>query len=281
MPEVDNSKYLVNMDWSEVPHLSKEEKDKIWAATQPHLREARSRGIPSLGAGAIYPIPESDIMIDPFEIPRHFPRVYAMDVGWNRTAALWGAIDLGGEFTNRHRNDPYSRLTAADYDDPGSDPGSPNAGTTVYLYAEYYRSQAEPTIHATGIKAKGDWIPGVIDPASAGSNQKDGSQLIEEYRDLGLDLIPADNAVEAGIQKVWEWLSTGRIKAFSTLRSFFMEYRLYRRDENGKIVKKNDHLMDDLRYLIMSGLDYAITKPPKQSLRRSTSHRDANPYTGY
>jgi hypothetical protein len=39
------------------------------------------------------------------------------------------------------------------------------------------------------------------------------------------------------------------------------EIRLYRRDEKGKIVKDRDHLMDCTRYLIMSGMERAMTEP--------------------
>lgn len=248
MPEISDSKYLIQMDWTEVPHLSDDEKQKIWDSTPPHLRDARSKGLPSMGAGAIYPVPESEIKVDPFPIPDYFPRVYALDVGWNRTAALWAAID--------------------------------RQGPVVYLCSEYYRAQAEPSIHTAGIRARGDWIPGVIDPASAGSGQRDGRTLLEEYRELGLDLIEADNSIEAGIHKVYEWLSTGRIKVFSTLQNFFMEYRLYRRNENGKIVKEMDHLMDDLRYLIMTGINYAIVKPrPRKEFVNYSD--DASRHTGY
>jgi hypothetical protein len=81
-----------------------------------------------MGAGLIYQVPESDILAPRFEIPKQWKRSWALDVGWNRTAAVWGAID-------------------------------PETGIG-YLYHEYYRSQAEPVIHAAGIKAAGDWIPG-------------------------------------------------------------------------------------------------------------------------
>jgi len=43
------------------------------------------------------------------------------------------------------------------------------------------------------------------------------------------------------------------------------EFNLYHRDENGKIVKKNDHLLDALRYLIMSNKNIWQFQPaPKQ-----------------
>lgn len=183
--------------------------------------------MPQLGSGAIYPVPESEIVEDPIEIPPYWPRSYALDVGWNRTAALWGAYD------------------------PEAD--------TLHLYSEYYRGQAEPPIHAAAIKSRGPWINGVIDPAARGRAQADGSQLFSLYVDLGLRLSSADNAVEAGIYDVWTRLSSGRLKVFKTLVNFLAEYRMYRRNEKGQIVKENDHLMDAGRYLVRSGIAVATT----------------------
>jgi hypothetical protein len=58
-------------------------------------------------------------------------------------------------------------------------------------------------VHAEAIRARGAWIPGVID-AARGRGQKDGDQLLRIYRELGLDLEPASNGVEAGLaKKTW------------------------------------------------------------------------------
>jgi hypothetical protein len=56
-------------------------------------------------------------------------------------------------------------------------------------------------------------------------------------------------------------LSEGRIKVFKTLTNFLNEIRVYRRDEKGKVVKSNDHLMDAFRYLMMTGRNHAQTEP--------------------
>lgn len=224
---------IVQCTWDDVPHLDAAAKAKLLLRYPAYQRDARTKGIPQLGAGAIYPVPESDILVDPFELPDHFPRAYALDVGWNRTAALWGAWDGDSD--------------------------------TLYCYSEHYRGQAEPSIHANAIQARGDWIPGVIDPAARGRSQKDGTQLMQDYRDLGLDLSVAFNGVESGIYDTWERLSTGRIKVFRTLQNFLSEYRLYRRDEKGRIIKAKDHLMDDLRYLVMSGRAAAKVKLQTQA----------------
>lgn len=229
----DGSKFVVMATWDDAPHLSQAVKDELWKAIPPFQRDARSKGIPQLGAGAIYPVPETDIIIKDFEIPIHWPRAYGMDVGWNRTAVPWGAI-------NRETD-------------------------MLYIYSEHYRAQAEPSIHAEGIKSRGNWIPGVIDPAARGRSQKDGLQLLQSYLDLGLKLDVAFNGVESGVYEVWQRLSSGRLKVFASCQNWISEFRLYRRDEKGHIVKNNDHLMDATRYLVMSGIEKAKTKPIEQS----------------
>jgi hypothetical protein len=129
------------------------------------------------------------------------------------------------------------------------------------VYDEYYRGQAEPSVHAAAIQKRGKWIPGVIDPAARGRSQKDGESLLSLYTDLGLDLEIADNSRESGIYAVWEMLSQGQLKIARNCVNTLNEYRLYRRDEKGNIVKTNDHLMDALRYFIMSGLARAKVEP--------------------
>lgn len=239
----DGTKCVIMASWDDAPHLTEEAKTQLLASIPPFQRDARSKGIPQLGSGAIYPVPESEFVVDDFAIPDHWPRAYGMDVGWNRTAAPWAAW-------NRESD-------------------------TLYLYAEHYRGQAEPAVHAEAIKARGAWIPGVIDPASRGRTQIDGQQLLQMYKDLGLDLEMANNAVEAGIYDVWMRLSTGRLKVFRSMGNWLQEFRLYRRDEKGKIVKANDHLMDATRYLLMSGLDRAKTKPAK-TLKSVQSYSSAS-----
>ena len=85
------------------------------------------------------------------------------------------------------------------------------------------------------------------------SSQIDGRTLIQIYGRLGLKLDPAVNAVEAGITETWNLLVSGRLKVQEHLRNWRNEFRKYHRDEQGKIVKSGDHLMDATRYLIISG----------------------------
>lgn len=225
----EGPKAVVSATWDDVPHLSAEAKRDLWDAIPPFQRDARSKGLPQLGAGAIYPVPESAVVVEPFAIPKHWRRAYGLDVGWNRTAAVFGAVD------------------------PETD--------VAYVYSEHYQGEGEPAVHASAIKARGA-LPGAIDPASRGRTQTDGKRLIDLYRAQGLDLVEAANAVEAGIFATWERFSTGRLKVFSTCQSLRNELRLYRRDERGKVVKEHDHAMDALRYFVMSGIDIARAPAP-------------------
>ena len=138
---------------------------------------------------------------------------------------------------------------------------------TLYCYAEHYRGEAEAVIHAEAIRARGKWIPGAIDPSARGRSQVDGRALIQMYRDLGLDLIEADNAVESGIYQLLMRMTTGRFKVFRSLQNWLGEFRLYRRDEKGKIIKENDHLMDATRYGHSRFLEIAKTAPAKPAER--------------
>lgn len=233
LAETAVSKALITCTWDDVPHLNESAKQDLLKSYPPHMRDARSKGVPMLGSGAIYPVAESNITVEDFAIPAHWKKCFGMDPGWNYTAAAWIA------------QDPDTQA--------------------LYLYSVYKGEKAEPSIHAAGIKARGDWILGVIDPASAGAGQADGRRLIDIYSKLGMNLGFADNSVEAGIYKCWELLSSGQLKVFASCKPWFQEYRSYARDEKGRIVKKDDHIMDAMRYAIMSGLARASAKPVPQT----------------
>lgn len=231
----------------DAPHLDGDVKKQLLESCEPHLRESRSKGIPHLGSGAIYPISLEEIQVEAFEIKPWFHRGYGMDVGWNATAMVWFAWDKDTD--------------------------------TVYLYDCYKREKSEPEIHAAAAKRRyvngTQWV-GAIDPGARNRSQVDGQQLIRLYRKEGLKLVDADNAVEAGIYSVWSRLSTGRLKIFKgVLSQWEEEYRMYRRDEAGKIIKAHDHLMDATRYAIQTGLKHA---KPVQSVR---SERVASRHYGF
>ena len=225
------SRYTVMASWDDCPHLDAEAKAELLAEYPLFQREARSKGIPALGSGTIYPVPEGEIRCAPFSIPEHWPRCFGLDTdagaGW--TACVWLAWDREA-----------------------------NVG---YVYDCFKRSHAEPAVTIEAVKARGVWIPGVADAAGLAVTQHDSEQVIAILRQGGLDVALPDKAVEAGIQTVWELMSGGRLRVFSNCGPWFDEVRLYRRDDRGRVVKKDDHLMDATRYAVRSGRERMRTKP--------------------
>ena len=54
----------------------------------------------------------------------------------------------------------------------------------------------------------------------------------------------AENSEQGGIYEVLQRMTSGRLKVFRTLAQFFQQYRLYRRDAQGQVVKQSDSLMN-------------------------------------
>lgn len=255
------SRFVVTGNWDDnAPHLSEQARLDLWASIPAYQQDARTKGIPQLGAGVIYPVPDNDLYVEAFPIPDHWPRGYAVDVGWNRTAAIW-----------RARN--------------------PDTGVN-FLYDEYYRGEADPTVHGAAIRSKGVWIPGRMDPAARSRSQVDGQKLMRLYRQAiyheeGDDVTSSQqpsrlgsafNGVEAGLYVVLMAMQEGRLKVMrGRCPNFMQERRLYRRDEKGRVVKNMDHACDSVRYVMASGDDWLQAKPaaaPKDPLDRFSGRRD-------
>lgn len=250
-PDKPDSMFVCTASWEDVLHLDEATKAELLASIPLHEREARSKGIPTIGVGKIYPVALEDLLVEPFDLPKHWVKGYALDVGWNKTAALWGALDRDSDI--------------------------------LYLYSEHYQGMAEPAVHASAIRARGE-MTGYIDPASQGRSQLDGEKLIELYRTEGLQLRLADNAREAGIFDVYQRMTSGRLKIFKTLSNLLKELPMYHRDNNGAIVKRNDHLMDCMRYLVRATpvLTYTETKQGHYDFTHSgVQYRTSRPTRKY
>lgn len=221
------NKAVLQIGWDDAPWLDEATKERLLDDTPEHLKEARRIGAPAMGSGNVYTTPIERLTVTPFTIPASWPRLYAMDVGWNRTAVVWGALDTNTD--------------------------------TLYFYDEHYVGKELPSTHANAVTSRGNWIPGVIDPASRGRSQADGRQLMQQYIDLGLELRPARNDVEAGVSLIQQRAAAGKLKVFSTMTNWLKEYLIYRRDKNGKIIKEDDHAQDAGRYVALN-IELASTK---------------------
>ncbi len=263
MPEISPSKYLVMAGWDDVPHLSAQTKRELLDSTPAHLRDARSKGIPVLGKGRIFPIDEKLIQCTPFIPPDHWPRLAAMDIGYDHpTAIVWIAWDRDKD--------------------------------VIYIYDLEMASEKTPAHFAPLIKRRGEWIS-MAWPHDALQHEKGtGVQVAEQYRLLGINMLhemaqfpeagsegeqrTSRTSVEAGLLEMLQRMESGRWKVFSTLTQWFDEFRLYRRDENGKIIKLTDDAISASRYAMM--MRRYATVPPDPHKVMLDPRRDYDWRTG-
>jgi phage terminase large subunit-like protein len=238
--EISNGRCYIMASWADNPHLKSEERERLRKSVPAWQLEAREHGIPVFGQGKVFTILESEIFVEPFEIPNHFARVYGLDPSAS-SGGTWGAV-----------------LLAHDRDKD-----------IVYAVADYKLSNATPTEHASNISRMiPEWCTGMVDPAGAGENMHTKEKTIDFLANRsGLYLVKAhkaNNTKEATIDEIYERVRGDRFKIiYSTkgigCRHLVNEWRQYARDDNGLILKKNDHCIDALFYAL-GGLPYARTQ---------------------
>lgn len=95
----------------------------------------------------------------------------------------------------------------------------------------------------------------VVDPSAA--------SFIAALRVRGFKVIPAKNDVLDGIRRTATCLKNGNIKIARCCTDSIREFGLYRWDDKAtedKVIKENDHAMDDCRYLVNTVLWSKIRK---------------------
>ena len=228
----DASESITSMK-GEKGHLSEPVMKQILSAYSPHEREMRRYGRPSIGSGLIFPVSEEDLMIDPISIEDHWPRIAAIDFGWDHpTAVVWCAVD--------------------------------NETDTFYVYDCYRASKASPAVHAEMIKQRPRFIP-IAYPHDGNRRDSMGNPgLADQYRSHGCNFLlehftnpPAlgqtkgSNSIEEGLMAMIQSMEDNRFKVFNTLGDWFEEFRMYHRKQ-GKVVAIRDDLMSATRYAFQS-----------------------------
>jgi len=234
---------VVRATWDDAPHMTDEKKETFLSQLMPHERDMRSRGIPLMGSGLVFPISEDDIVIEPIQIPKYWRRICGIDFGIDHPfGAAWIAHDS--------END------------------------VVHIYADYAQRGTTPPVHASAVKSHGEWIPIAWPHDGLAKDKGSGVPLADLYRKENLHLLtekfsnpPGPNqkegqggqGVEVGIIEMWQRMETGRLKVHSTCQNWLSEFRQYHR-KDGQIVKLKDDCIAASRYAIMS-LRFAHTQP--------------------
>lgn len=232
----NTQRYVVIATIEDALHFTPTQRQQIIDQYPDHEREARARGIPMLGSGRVFPIPESVLTCEPFAIPKHWPQIIGIDFGWDHPFA---AAHLAWD----------------------------READTVYVTRTYRESKATPPIHVAAVKPWGEWVPVAWPQDGLQSSKDTGAALMLSYRGLGLSMLTEHAkdetdgvSVEAGVLGMLERMQTGRLKVFSHLGDWFEEFRQYHRDK-GKIVPIKDDLISATRYALMC-LRFSRTKGP-------------------
>lgn len=226
---------VVQMTIDDAEHYTPEQREAIISSYPPHEREARIKGIPSMGSGRVFPIEEAMITVDPFLIPAHWPQINGLDFGWDH---------------------PFAAVNAAwDRD-----------ADCFYICKEYAQRETTPILHAASVKPWGAWIPCAWPHDGLQHDKGSGEALKDQYQAQGLNMLPekatftdGGNGVEAGVMDMLDRMQTGRWKVFSTCGGWLQEFRLYHRVD-GLIVKERDDRISASRYALMMAR-HAGTKP--------------------
>lgn len=218
--------HVTSMTINDAEHYTPEQRAAIIASYPAHEREARTKGIPSLGSGRIFAIDEEALKVEPFPIPDHWAQLGSIDFGWDHPSAgvrvAW---------------------------DKDSD--------TFYVTDCHRQREQTPQLFALSLKDWPSWLPFAWPHDGLQHDKGSGEQLAQQYKKAGLQMMPdratfpdGTNGVEAGLQDMLQRMQIKKFKVFSHLSDWFEEFRMYHR-KDGKVVKESDDLMAATRYAWM------------------------------
>lgn len=246
--EAPKGTWLGKATWDDAPHLDEKAKKEQAARYPAHELKARTMGVPMMGEGGVFPIPEEEIKEVAFEIPSYFARIKGIDFGINHPQAT---VSLAWD---RDRD-------------------------IVYVYDVYRSTDMDSIHHVAQLNSADAWVP-VAWPHDGLNRGKDGNVVHEAYRRGGASTMLTISArwddekgggqsVESSVLEILDRIKTGRFKVFSHLSAFFEEYRSYHR-KKGLIVDKRDDVLKATMYAMMM-LRYAM--PAHQPKRKAANAR--------
>lgn len=243
MDNPSRAQFCMQKGWDDAPHLSEKVKEELLASFPAHQREMRAKGVPMLGHGRIYDIAEEEITCQPFAIPPHFRVIDGMDFGFDHPQA-------------------QAQLVI----DPDND--------CFYVTKAWRKDKVSPSDAWGAVKAWASGVPTAWPLDGLQTEKGSGKQQKAYYVEAGFKLLGAhatwpdgSTGVEAGLFEIRDLMMKGKFKVFAGLRDFFDEFLQYHRDENGRIVKVRDDVLDAVRYAYMMrrfAIAYGDIGRPKQ-----------------
>jgi len=202
----------VNFSMADNPYIDRSVYDRAKATMNESVFQRDFEGRFVKIEGLIYPeFNRIDHIIEPFEIPAHWPRWSGLDYGWSDPTAIL-AITFDPE------------------------------GKEFYVYKEFYKNR-QLAEKIGGFLKDEKFTYTIYDPAAVA--------VMNEVRTVcKLRMEPADNSVDVGIQRITKLLKENRIKIFDCCENLIREMEGYCYDKNGSSKPAHDcsHSPDGLRY---------------------------------
>lgn len=224
------------------PYLPGDVRERIMAmwGDDDEMRQARVEGRFVHFGGLVYPGFE-EVLVEPFkrEEVADLELVCAIDPGVVHTGVVW----VG--FHDDYSMDVFAARKFRDVD--------------VADVAEQIRM----VNGAWGIEDGS--LRYVIDPAARSRGQTDKIRVIDEYNNQGIGASPGQNDVDTGILSLRRRINHNKLRVGRDCEDLIFEARRYRiedrKDGKFSVVKKDDHVVDALRYAAMERLYEPVVRP--------------------
>lgn len=217
---------IVMMGIEDALHIDPSERDMIISSYPKHEREARTNGIPMLGSGKVFDVARSDVECEPFDVPKHWPRLNGIDFGYG---------------------DHPTGLCQIAWD---------RDSDVVYLTQAVKEDRPLAALHVSTMRPWGDWVP-VAWPHDGTRMWGDSMPYVDTYRKEGAKMLPQHAtfqhggiSIEAGVSLLLARMNKRQFKAFKTLDSWWHEFSTYHR-KDGLLVRRNDDLISAVLKALM------------------------------
>ena len=226
-----------NFTWDDLPEemLPQRTKEALLATFLPWEIDARTKGIPSQGEGAVFAVRLRECTYKPQDVQ--------MAPQWRRCMGM----DFG------RSPDPTTGVYVAFDRDKD----------IIYVYDAWEVTNQTPVEYQAQITARGKW-PIAWPPDGKRKGYTETSSVVEELRfKYGARLLAdhftnpdGGNSIDYGLQYILQRLRTGRLLINASLEGLLREmegYHVERTGIAGKLVfRGKDHLIDALRYAALS-----------------------------
>lgn len=228
----------VIVDMDDNPYLTEDAKEDALRSYDANTRKARKEGRFVHFAGLIYnEFKENEHVSQNFKekpfAQKNVNVIVGIDPGLLTCAVEWAAVDEDNNMT------VFEELYVSDW--------------TIQEICDQIKKinayhEVEPVYY-------------VIDPHARDRSKQTGRSDQSEFTKNGIYTILGQNAVQAGINEVKQRLKDGKLVVNSNCRHLIQEFRLYRwkepsnrveKDPEPVPIKKDDHALDALRYMVMS-----------------------------